>query len=66
MAPAYELFCFDKTGNEEPLGTLITDLLVVSDDESRAQAEEFIRRHHGDEGVGKWHQSGAKVREVRL
>lgn len=64
MAPAYELYCLTAAGDEELLATLICDHLDVRDDESRAQAERFLERRFGEEGVGKWLQSGAKARIV--
>jgi hypothetical protein len=65
MAPAYELFYVDEKGNEEYLATLVCAHLDVSDDDSRAQAEGFLLRTRGEEGVGRWLQGGAKVRESR-
>jgi len=64
MAPAYELYAYDKNGDEELLATLICDRLDVRDDESRAQAEQFLERRFGEEGMQHWLRDGAHARIV--
>jgi hypothetical protein len=62
--PAYELLGKDGGGNNEVIAIFICDLLVVSDDESRAQAESFLERRFGEETKERWLQGGAKIHIV--